>query len=315
MKRTAIVLAAFAFLAGPSRAEELQGLEVVTVSFRTGEVELFAVDPVRGDARNLSRSPQSKERYPACSFDGAHIAFNSDRDGTHNLYLMDADGANVRQLTHEKRGIEAGMPSWTADGRWIYFGLFGGGPPRMCRIHPDGSGFKVIGEGIDPAISPDGKWVAFARQQEDGHHLWVMSPDGGNARSLTKKGNAWAGVHACWTPDGRAILFADRVGTALELFRCDFPSAAIVQLTHLGGAVTSPSVSPDGKWISFRLCDEVYWRDSQSSQRAYKERRADKRPVWIMGIDGSHPHVLEPLHYQTTIDGSRAPFRKKSPRG
>jgi hypothetical protein len=63
------------------------------------------------------------------------------------------------------------------------------------------------------------------------------------------------------------------------------------------------------KWISFRLCDEIYWRDGKSSARAYKERRADKRPVWVMGIDGSNPHVIESLHYQTTIDGSRAPWR------
>jgi hypothetical protein len=65
------------------------------------------------------------------------------------------------------------------------------------------------------------------------------------------------------------------------------------------------------KWISFRLCDEIYWRDGKSSERAYRERRADKRPVWVMGFDGSNPHVIESLHYQTTIDGSRAPWRPK----
>jgi hypothetical protein len=65
------------------------------------------------------------------------------------------------------------------------------------------------------------------------------------------------------------------------------------------------------KWISFRLCDEVYWRDGKSSERAYRERRADKRPVWVMGIDGSDPHVIESLHYQITIDGSRAPWRPR----
>ena len=47
------------------------------------------------------------------------------------------------------------------------------------------------------------------------------------------------------------------------------------------------------------------------ASRAYQERRADKRPVWIMGIDGSDPHVIEALHFQTTIDGSRAPWRPK----
>jgi Tol biopolymer transport system component len=80
-------------------------------------------------------------------------------------------------------------------------------------------------------------------------------------------------------------------------------------LTKLGQAATSPSVSPDGKWISFRLCDEVFWRDGAKRDKAYREHLADKRPVWIMAVDGSQPHVVECLHYQTTIDGSPAPWR------
>jgi TolB protein len=290
---------------------ELAGHELLVASFRTGDTEIFIVDPETGDARNLTRSPTSKERYPSWSPDGRWVAFNSDRDGTHNLYLIRVDGKTLRQLTHEKPGVEAGMQSWTADGRWIYFGLFGKGPPRMCRIAPDGTGFQVVGTGIDPAVSPDGKTIAFARNLPDGHHLFIMNSDGSNLRQLTPKGNPFAGVHAAWSPDGSMIVYADRVGDALELFRIDPDGKYARQLTHLGKAATTPAVSPDMKWISFRLCDEIYWRDGKTSARAYRERRADKRPVWVMGIDGSNPHVVEPLHYQTTIDGSRAPWKPR----
>jgi TolB protein len=287
------------------------GFSLVVATFRTGDTEIFRVDPDTGDARNLSRSPGSSERYPSCSRDGRWIAFNSDRDGTHNLFVMDGDGSGVRQLTHEKSPVVAGMQSWTADGRWIYFGLFGGGPPRMCRIHPDGSGFEVIHRGgIDPAVSPDGKMVVFAKELPGGHRLFAVDGDGRNERQLTTHGNRFAGVHAAWSPDGRYVIFADQVGDSLELFRMSAGGKDLFQLTHFGAgqAATSPAVSADSRLISFRLCDEVYWRDSTLSERAYKEKRADKRPVWVMGIDGSNPHVVEPLHYQTTIDGSRAPW-------
>lgn len=290
---------------------DVPGGELVVCSFRTGELELFAVNPITGDARNLTRSPKSIEKYPACSFAGDQIAFISNRDGTDNLYVMKSDGSKVRALTREKPGVNAGMASWTADGRWLYFGLYGPGAPRMCRIRPDGSGFSVVGEGIDPAVSPDGRRIAFARSLGDGQHLFVMNSDGSNARQLTKTGNGWGGVHATWTPDGRRVIYGDKTGEAIELFACEPDSGAIVQLTRLGGASTSPAVSTDGKWISFRLCDEVYWRSGETSARAYKERRADKRPVWIMKADGSDPRVIEPLHFQTTIDGSRAPFLDK----
>ncbi len=72
-----------------------------------------------------------------------------------------------------------------------------------------------------------------------------------------------------------------------------------------------PSWSPDGERITFRLCDEVYRRDGKTSEGAYRERRGDKRPVRVMSIDGSNPRLIEPLHYQTTIDGSRAPWRPR----
>ena len=69
---------------------------LVVCSFRTGELELFAVDPVSGDAINLTRSPKSVEKYPACSYDGDQVAFISNRDGTDALYVMKADGSGVR---------------------------------------------------------------------------------------------------------------------------------------------------------------------------------------------------------------------------
>jgi Tol biopolymer transport system component len=103
---------------------------------------------------------------------------------------------NLRQLTCEKAPVVAGMQSWTADGRWIYFGLFGKEQPLMCRIAAEGSNFKVIGEGIDPAVSPYGETIAFARKLIKGHCLFAMDADGTNIRQLTAHENEWAGVHA-----------------------------------------------------------------------------------------------------------------------
>jgi len=290
---------------------DLSGYRFAWISIRTGDSELYILDGDTGNLTNVSRTPNASERYPAWSWDGKWIAFNSDRDGAHNLYVIDGEGKRLKQLTHEVKPAQVGMMSWTADGTWIYFGIFGKGAAQMCRIHPDGSGFEFLGNGIDPAISPDGKMMAFAKNDRQGHYVYMADADGKNERQLTKEPNAFAGVHVGWTPDSKRIIYGDRVGEAEELFMMDADGSNRHQLTFLKAAATSPVVSPDGKWITFRLCDEVYWKSSERSKLAYAEHRADKRPVWIMGIDGSNPHVVELMHWDTTIDGSRAPITLK----
>jgi len=301
-------------------AGELDGYKLLTSSFRTGDPEIFVVDLGTGDALNLTPHSHSYNRYPAWAPDGSRVSFVSDRDSAFNLFLVNADGTRLKQLTHESAGVVAGMQSWTADGKWIYFGLFGkdvGSPwtnsknGLICRISPDGSGFQIVGEGIDGAVSPDGTKIVFARNLSQGHALFLMNSDGSGVRQITTHEDPLGGVHATWSPDGRHIIYADSVGDALELFMCDPDGKNIRQLTTLGKGATSPSVLPDQKYISFRLAEDIYWRDGARSDRAYKERKADLRPVWVMGFDGSNPHVVEPLHYQTMIDGSRASWKPR----
>lgn len=283
MKSVGLVCCTWLAFQSVGLAGDLAGHELLVATFRTGDAEIFIVDPDTGDARNLTRSPKSKERYPSWSPGGKLVAFNSDRDGTFNLYVIGADGKNLLQLTKEKPGVEAGMQSWTADGKWIYFGLFSKGGPRMCRIATDGSKFEVVGNGIDPAVSPDGKTIVFAKNLSDGHHLFAMDSDGTNVRKLTTKGNPYAGVHAAWSPDAKTILYADRVGEALEVFRLDADGKNALQLIKLGMAATTPPVSPDGKLISFRLCDKIYWRHGKTSEKAYRARggpTSDRFGLW-----------------------------------
>lgn len=299
-------------------ASDLDGYKLVTSSFRTGDPQIFIIDLGSGDAFNLTPHSHSYNRYPAWAPDGSRVSFTSDRDGSFNLYVVTTDGSGLRQLTHEPAGVVVGMQSWARDGGWIYFGLFGkdvgspwsnGKAGLICRIGPDGSGFRIIGEGIDGAVSPDGSKIVFARNLSHGHALFLMNSDGSDVHQITTHENPLAGVHAAWSPDGEKIVYADSVADALELFTCDSEGKNIHQLTRLGKWATSPSVSPDQKYISFRVAEEIYWTDHARSDRAYKERRADLRPVWVMGFDGSNPHVVELLHYQTMIDGSRASWK------
>ena len=289
-------------------AGELAGHKFLVTSIRTGDTEIFEVDPDTGDARNITCSPSSEDRYPCWSPDGRQIAFTSNRaGGTYNLFVCNADGSHVRQLTRETGTAVAYMPSWQGD--QIVFGLHRA-KPEMASIKPDGSDLKILGPGHDPCLSPDGKRITYTGEAPGGVSVFVMDANGSNKRQIVKEVNPWGAVFPSWSPDGKQIVYSFKVRDALELFVVEADGAAEPrQLTHLGKVCTPAAWSPDGKWISFRYTDEMYWRNKARMEQVYAHPQGDKRPVWVIRPDGSDAHLVEPLRYQCAMDGSRAAWK------
>jgi TolB protein len=297
--------------------EDFDGLSeaiLAVTTNRTGTTQIFVVDVLSGDAHNISRDANSHNRYPMWSPDGLQLAFTSDRSrpDTYNLYLVDSQGCKVRQLTDIPQHGVCYFPTWS--GSYIYFGLDSGdgSPAVIARINDNGSGYTVIGPGRDPAISPSGDTIAFTQKVSTGYCVFSMNADGTGVRQLTTHENKIGAVTPTWSPNGRKLLYSDEVDGKLELFCCEHDGSSQKQLTNLRQFATSPAWSPDGNFISFRVTDHDYWNYADAKEYAYKEQKADKRPVWVMRADGSDARILEVLHYQCAIDGSRAPWK---PRG
>ena len=293
----------------PDGLSDLKGQQFLTTSVRTGDTEIFLVDPTSGDATNLTRSPRSEERYPCWSPDGRQFAFTSDRDGTMNLYVADASGENVRKLTDLKAPAVAYMPSWVCDR--IVFGLHAG-KAEIGSVSSAGGEVSVLGAGHDPVLSPDGRHISFTGEVPGGVTVFVMDADGSHRRQVVKEANSWGAVFPDWSPNGKKIVYAFKVGEGLELFIVDAEGMEPPRkLTNLGGISTPAAWSPDGSWISFRHTDEAYWRNPERTKKVYAEKPGDKRPVWVVRPDGSEAHVVECLRYQCAMDGSRAAWRPR----
>ncbi len=105
MKRLLIVFgvccAVAVLRAAPAPVDDAPKLLIVSYGNANSEIRLINLDG--GKAKNLTNC-KSLDAYPAWSPDGRKIAFTSDRDGTVNVYVMDADGDNVKQLTKGDRG-------------------------------------------------------------------------------------------------------------------------------------------------------------------------------------------------------------------
>ena len=295
--------------AQPTAGKKTPHYELLVTSVRTGNTQIFRVNPATGDSRNLSRDPAHEDRYACWSPDGKHIAFASNRGGDiMNLFVMDADGGNVKQLVHSRAVCY--MPSWqrTADGERIVFGMHDK-EPTMASVKPDGTDLKDLGLGHDPTLAPDGKQICYTGEVSGGVAVFVMDVDGGNKRQIVKSISRVGATFPNWSPDSRHIVYSYPVGQALELFIVDADGANNRQLTHLGKVCTPAAWSPDGTWVSFRLTDERYWSNPARMRKVYAEHPADKRPVWLIHPDGSDAHVIECLRFQCAMDGSRAAWK------
>jgi TolB protein len=291
---------------------EVAANQLLVTSIRTGDTEVFIVDPDTGDARNVTRSPDSEDRYPCWSPDASHIAFCSSRNNSTNLYVCDVTGSNVVRLVSSTAVCY--MPSWrkTAFGERIVFGLHGE-KPEMASIRPDGSDLQILGVGHDPTLSPDGRLICYTGEVEGGVSVFVMNLDGSSKRRVVSATSKVGATFPNWSPDSRRLVYSFPVENALELFIVNLDGSDNRQLTHLGKVSTPADWSPDGRWISFRFTDERYWSDRQRMLKIYADKPADKRPVWLIHPDGTGAQVVESLRFQCAIDGSRAAWRPQVP--
>ena len=130
------------------------------------------------------------------------IVYASNASGNLDLWMMNADGSQQRQLTENSRINN--HPAVSPDDRYIIFTSDRAGTPNIWRTDLDGSNASQLtsGSGEDhPQFSPDGKWVVYTLLGAGKPTLWRVSIDGGASQQLTDKYTA----AAVFSPDGKSI--------------------------------------------------------------------------------------------------------------
>ena len=145
--------------------------------------------------------------HPAYAPEGTQIAFVSDRSGSYEVWLADADGANPWRLTALEDAV-VGIPRWSPDGRYLVFDVRTQGRAALYRVEAaGGTPRRLTPDASDNAVaswSPDGAWLYFASNRSGTWQIWKMPPDGGAAAQVTGGG----GYAPQASPDGQFVYYA-----------------------------------------------------------------------------------------------------------
>jgi DNA-binding SARP family transcriptional activator/tRNA A-37 threonylcarbamoyl transferase component Bud32 len=216
-----------------------------------GEIEL--VDPGGSLIRSTTQHHTGSNAWPDWSPDGSKIVFaRADQSGL-DLYVMSADGTDLRKIT-DAPGDEY-SPAWSPDGSRIVFGFDDGAESGwrsgLASVDPDGAGWTELYAQTErrvdvPAWSPDGSRIAFTIFDEtpSSPFPFVIDADGG---SLTKLRDDH-GVALSWTPDGRrVVLSAD--GSFVTVRPDGSDERVFIEEPPEDGRLVI-DWSPEGRWIA-----------------------------------------------------------------
>lgn len=258
--------------------------KVVATSDRDGGKfrEVYVMD---WDSANLDKITNLKTIAvsPAWSPDGKKIAYTAyvarSKKAFRNADMFVYDlGSGKSTLTSYRQGINSGA-NFDPDNQHIYLTISQGTSPDIYKMNLDGTLAKKLTNGpngamnVEPAISPDGKKLAFSSDRVGRPMIYVMDADGGNPKRITFAGQF--NSTPSWSPDGKKLAFAGQSDDHFDIFVVNADGTDMIRLTSAkkpnGRAASNedPSWSPDGRFVMFT------------------SNRTGKSQIYISTADGS----------------------------
>lgn len=225
--------------------------------------------PVSGGKAKLLSGGTPYEVQPRFNSDGSKILFTSDRAGGDNIWYMNADGADAKQITKENfRLLNNGV--WMPDGQYI-----------VARKHFTAT--RSLGAG----------------------EMWMYHISGGAGIQLTKRRNDQMDAgEPCISPDGRYVYFSEDMssgssfqynkdpnGQIYMIRRYDMENGKVENILGGAGSAMRPQISPNGKLLAFvkrvRTKTVLYLHDLATGEEwpIYDNLTKDQQETWaIFGV-------------------------------
>lgn len=206
--------------------------------------------PLEGGKATRITSGQAFDAQPHYSPDGRSIVFVSDRSGSNNLWIANADGTRPHALTHDNANSNFQSPTYTPDGKYViasrgndmfmYYADGTGNGMRLTGSDSAGGRGAAAGGGrggappnvfLGPAVSKDGRYIYMAMRNSTGGGYnqtalgWQIGVlDRETGRVFTKTNAVGSGMRPELSPDGKWLAFATRNNADESLILKDLAS-------------------------------------------------------------------------------------------
>jgi serine/threonine protein kinase/Tol biopolymer transport system component len=211
--------------------------------------DLYLIDPITGNRKQLT-ADAGTNYGPSASADGRYIVFISDRTGAPQVWRIDIDGSNAKQLTQTAEDMDANI---SPDGRWVTYtsclnkctvwkvGIDGGQPMQLTDRFSQA-----------PVFSPDGKQIACRYlDQPHGQYQLAILPSESGAPIKTFALPNGAITNWRWAVDGRALIYGVTQKGVTNLWSQPIDGSLPKQLTNFASEIIFGfDLSRDGKQVA-----------------------------------------------------------------
>jgi Tol biopolymer transport system component len=226
------------------------GARIAFTTNRSGSWEIWVSNADGSNPRRLTSYGGAPARTPRWSPNGRLLAFAHASEGNDDIYTVTSEGSLIQRLTQDPSRDEA--PSWSRDGRWIYFSSNRSGtyeiwklaidqPTQMLRVTHRG--------GTNPLESADGQRLFYRKGGFPDFEIWSTPVNGGDERRAL--GPIRAAPPAGWVPDPNGIYFIEMGRIAYY----KFATGETTPITALARDAVIPgsglAMSPDGRWLLY----------------------------------------------------------------
>jgi TolB protein len=222
-----------------------------------------------GGANALAPTVEPADTQVVLGVVPGRIAFQTNRDGNNEIYVMNGDGTGLTNLTNNP--ADDVVPTWSPDGKKIAFSSNRDGNNEIYVMNTDGSRLTRLtdtsGDDFGPAWSPDGKKIAFLSNRDGNDEIYVMNADGSAQINLS---NDPAGQGTpTWSPDGTEISFDAGHDDVYDIYKMSADGSGVSRVMNYPGPDFWPAWSSVG------------------SQIAFTTGRDGKLDIYVMNTDGT----------------------------